>query len=294
MSTKQTDPRATHAASFKVTVMYNALKPLAQSDLIDDLRQSLEHSRKEHALDQGEHYHAYGLDVEALGCITRVNAPNATAADMAKVTSEDFTDTEVDAVLCVFDEIIGMLVWSGRADFETSPENCSEGKRDFARYISEIQQNNGTPELRLLSASLGRVIESIWSELTKAGLTDRWGGAWDFEYVPDVLYTAWQYGHEFPEATNRTQWLAASLHALEYKADTIEGAKAEQLICEHPHLPHDIQAAYAHYKAVIDAVGADALSEYTDQSSSNIEDELLALAERFPIAPDSPAPVAVE
>lgn len=206
----------------------------------------------------------------------RVSVEFSGITPVAKIDTP-YTEAEVDAALCVFDEFIGQLAWAFDAEkFEKS--DASTDKKAYAKYLEALHSDGGTPHLRDTSMRLGRLIESIWLELVDAGLTEPWIAAWDFEYVPEVLFTAWLNGKEFPELSNRTQWLAASLSALGYESETIRAAKLENMLRGKPEIVNDIRAAAKHFSAAVRAIGADELTQYMQQSSSNIEDELNDLA----------------
>lgn len=275
-----TQPKATHRATFNVAIDYNVVSGQPDTQHLGfDLRDIIEHSIKQHALDNldGAHFHAYSCEVAPLGGMIAIDGAAANLAKPTTSGADTYSDCEVDAALCVFDELIGMVSWvNNKRKFKQS--DASEDMKAFAQYVEALRDDLGTPHLRTLSTELGRVIETIWRELEDLKLTEHWDGAWDFEFVPDVLFTAWLNGKEFPDASNRTQWLAASLSALGYSSEHIRGAQLENLLRGKPNAVNDIRAAAKHFSDAVRAVGAGELTEYLHQSSSNIEEELTDLA----------------
>lgn len=182
-----------------------------------------------------------------------------------------YTAQEVDAVLCVFDEFTNL------ANSILAAE-ATQYLKAIVAELKEVHENGGTPALRVLAMSIGKIIENVWQELTLFGFNDRWDGAWDLEFIPELLLTVHANHGEFPPAENTGAWINAALEVLEVEQDEYN---LKKLVHNHPEFAANLRVAAKYFKAALDMAGADKLSEYTGQSSTNILDELTTLAAKF-------------
>jgi hypothetical protein len=210
---------------------------------------------------------ARAVSLGALNVAKTYNVEGVSVAPLVEANSA----LEVDTVLCVFDEI-------------TSLAHLTDVKTDNPYFdamvadLKETHDNGGTPELRRLAMKLGAIIQNVWDDLTTLGLNEKLDGCFDFYFIPQVMRTVHTNHSEFPDAQSNGAWLNAALEVLQIPRDEYDIKKLAYI---NPEFALNLRAAANNFKAALDIVGAEKLSEFTGQSSGSILDELASLASKF-------------
>lgn len=90
--------------------------------------------------------------------------------------------SEVDTVLCIFDEVLGCYLASCDPHTEN---NLDENQR----YWGKVQEEGGTPALRDMSRTLAPVIDAAWHGIDEKE-REEFCITFDFEFVPAMLSKA--------------------------------------------------------------------------------------------------------